>query len=155
MNPLQWDAPWLVVAGALFLIVMARANATYWLGRLALAGARRSRWSDVVDSPKYQRAALLIERWGPPAVTLSFLTIGIQTLVNLSAGAARMPMRRYLPAVTLGCMIWAGWYATVGVAGWTALAAVWVRSPALALGVGSALVVGLVWFVVRQLRTTA
>lgn len=34
-------------------------------------------------------------------VALSFLTVGFQTLVNLAAGAARMPLRRYLPAMVV------------------------------------------------------
>jgi len=47
-------------------------------------------------------------------VTLSFLTIRVQTAVNAAAGALRMPLRRYLPAVAAGALVWATIYATVG-----------------------------------------
>ena len=104
--------PWAV--GVLFVIVMVRANATYWLGRGAQSGARRTRLSGMLASPEFRRAQDFISRWGAPIVTLSFLTVGIQTLVNLAAGVARMPLRRYLPAVMLGSILWALLYATVG-----------------------------------------
>lgn len=101
----------------LFVIVMLRANATYWVGRLIVAGGRRSqRIERFLDGPTMARAEKFSRRWGVLAVPLSFMTIGIQTAVNLSAGALRMPLSRYLPAVTLGCMIWALIYSTVGLA---------------------------------------
>ena len=49
----------------------------------------------------------MVARWGAPVVTLSFLTVGIQTLVNLAAGVMRMPLRRYIPALTVGAILWA------------------------------------------------
>jgi membrane protein DedA with SNARE-associated domain len=101
---------------ALFVIVMLRANGTYWLGRGIAAGARRTRLERYLDSPAAGRAERLIARWGPAAVTLSFFTFGIQTAVNAIAGAARMPLRKYLPAVVVGCLCWAVIYATVGLA---------------------------------------
>lgn len=101
----------------LFVIVMLRANATYWVGRLIVAGGRRSEKIErFLDGPTMARAEKFSRRWGVLAVPLSFMTIGIQTAVNLSAGALRMPLSRYLPAVTLGCMIWALIYSTVGLA---------------------------------------
>lgn len=101
----------------LFVIVTLRANATYWVGRLIVAGGRRSEKIErFLDGPTMARAEKFSRRWGVLAVPLSFLTIGIQTAVNLSAGALRMPLSRYLPAVTLGCMIWALIYSTVGLA---------------------------------------
>lgn len=91
----------------LFVIVTLRANATYWVGRLIVAGGRRSEKIErFLDGPTMARAEKFSRGWGVLAVPLSFLTIGIQTAVNLSAGALRMPLSRYLPAVTLGCMIW-------------------------------------------------
>ena len=46
----------------------------------------------------------------------TFLTVGVQTAVNLMAGAGRMPLVRYLPAVAVGSLIWAGVYTVAGVA---------------------------------------
>ena len=37
-------------------------------------------------------------RFGAPLVTLSFLTVGVQTVLNAAAGGLRMPLRRYTPA---------------------------------------------------------
>ena len=146
-EPTTWDAPLAVVVLALFVIVMLRANGTYWLGRALAAGARRSRWEKMLESRHYATGARWLNRWGAPAVSLSFLTIGIQTMVNLAAGVAQMPLRRYLPAVIVGCVMWAFLYGTVGFIGWVAVGALWDRSPALtvallalaAAGIGFAL----------------
>ena len=75
-------------------IVMLRANATYWLGRGAEAGAEHTRLRRLLRSPRFARVQAGVARWGAPVVTLSFLTIGIQTLVNLAAGVTKMPLRR-------------------------------------------------------------
>ena len=114
---------------ALFVIVMLRANATYWLGRGAAAGSRRWRKAEGDGSPAWQRARDLVNRWGPIAVVLCFFTVGIQTAVNATAGVTRMPLRRYLPAVTLGSIAWATIYATVGLAAARAWLAAAARSP--------------------------
>ncbi|NYE94456.1 membrane protein DedA with SNARE-associated domain [Psychromicrobium silvestre] len=102
---------------SLFCIVMARANATYWLARGAAAGGRKTKLRKYLDSAPMARAEAIIARWGAPAVALCFLTIGLQTAINLAAGVGRMPYpSRYLPAVITGSVIWALLYATVGLA---------------------------------------
>ena len=98
---------------ALFVIVMARSNATYWLGRGAIAGWRRYRGT---HGEVAARAETMLRRLGPFAVTLSYLTVGIQTAVHLTAGVMRMPLRLYLPAAVVGSAAWAALYATVGLA---------------------------------------
>lgn len=123
----EWPFP--AAVAVLFAIVMARANLTYWAGRAVRTGADRT-GGDADDpdaAPRFarrvasaavtsvRRAEGWINRWGPIAVTVSFLTIGIQTAINFTAGATRMPLRRYLPAVIAGCVLWALIYATVGV----------------------------------------
>ncbi len=57
MNPLDWNASWPIVFGALFCIVMARANATYWAGRAIVMGAERTRASPAPDRPGRRPAA--------------------------------------------------------------------------------------------------
>lgn len=151
-DPTTWDAPFGVVVLALFVIVMLRANGTYWLGRALAAGARRSRWEKVLESRHYATGARWLNRWGAPAVSLSFLTIGIQTMVNLAAGVAQMPLRRYLPAVTVGCLLWAFMYGTVGFIGWVAVAALWERSPGLTVALLALAVVGVAWALARRDR---
>ena len=141
MDPTTWQAPFAVVVGALFVIVMLRANATYWLGRAIIAGAGHTRWARLLNSRAYAVGSAWLNRWGAPAVALSFLTVGVQTMVNLSAGVSRMPLRRYLPSVTVGSVIWAFLYGTVGFAGFVAVQRLWVESPALTIGAGTLLVI--------------
>lgn len=115
--------------GLLFVVVMLRANATYWLGRGLVAGAAHTRLQRHLEGLSMRRAERLVSRYGVLAVPLSFLTIGLQTAVNAGAGAARMPLRRYLPAVALGGLAWAVLYATIGMAALYAGLAVASRSP--------------------------
>ena len=106
---------WAVFVG-LFLLAMARGNATYWIGRTIRAGGARSRFAGALERPGMRRAEQLVRRFGPPAVTLGFVTVGVQTAINLTAGVLRMPQRRWLPAVTVGALLWATLYTTVGLA---------------------------------------
>lgn len=149
VNPMEWDAPFDVIVGALFVIVMCRANATYWVGRMLQRTARHTHVARLMETPGYERAVRQLNRWGPPVVSLSFVTIGFQTLVNLAAGATKMPQRNYLPAVTVGCMVWALMYGTLGYVGFESLALLWARNPALAVVVigvgGSALTAFILW----------
>ena len=109
------ELPFALAFGILFVIVMLRANATYWLGRAADSGGRRSRrLQKRLEGTTMDRARVIMATWGVAAVPLSFLTIGLQTAINFSAGAMRMPVRRYLPAVIVGSLIWATIYATAG-----------------------------------------
>src|SRR5699024_3794180 len=68
--------------------------------------------------------------------------------VNATAGAVRMPLRRYLPAVTLGGAIWALVYATIGLAAihaWLAAAVRWPGTVPITVVVVGAVVALLVW----------
>jgi membrane protein DedA with SNARE-associated domain len=100
-----------VAAAYAFLVVVAfcRGGATYLVGRLA----RRTK---VLDRPSVRRAEDAVRRVGPPAVSLSFLTVGVQTAVNAAAGLLRMPWRSYVPALLVGALVWAAIYLTVGMA---------------------------------------
>lgn len=154
MDPTTWQAPFAVVLGALFVIVMLRANATYWLGRAMVAGAGRSRWNRMLESRAYATGSRWLNRWGAPAVALSFLTVGVQTMVNLAAGVTRMPMRRYLPSVTVGSVIWAFMYGTVGFAGFVAVKRLWSLNPAVTLGAGILLVAVVALVLTRRQDTS-
>ncbi|MHC6221168.1 DedA family protein [Arthrobacter sp. MMS24-S77] len=127
------ELPFEVALGSLFAVVMVRVNATYWVGRGAAAGVERTRFAGALHRPKAAKAQVLIQRFGPYAVVLTFLTIGLQTAVNLAAGAARMPLRRYLPAAMAGSAIWAFVYATIGLAAIDAWLAVVAASPLAAV----------------------
>lgn len=143
---------WLVVA--LFVVVWCRAQATYWLARGAVAGASRSRWGRWLESAAVRRGSAVLDRWGLPVVTLSFLTVGLQTVMNAAAGLARVPWWRYTVAMLPGCVAWAFVYATIGIAlFWTVVAALagstWGIVALVAIVVGA---VAVVW-VVRRARS--
>lgn len=102
--------------GFLFCGAFVRGNATYWLGRGIRRGGERSRARERLHRPGMRRAEETVRRFGAPAVSLGFLTVGFQTAINLSAGMLRMPLSRFVPAVVVGAVLWAALYTTVGLA---------------------------------------
>lgn len=136
MDPKLWQFPLGLTISILFCIVMLRAGGTYALGRAIAAGTAKSRWSKLLDTKAYRVAATWLDRWGPLAVSFSFLTVGLQTMIHVGAGVGRMPLRRYLPALALGSLIWAVMYGTVGFIGFVAIARLWAYSPLLTIAVG-------------------
>jgi membrane protein DedA with SNARE-associated domain len=125
--------PFAIVVVALFAIVLVRAQATYWLGRGLAEGTVRAGWArrlgQRLSGPGMDRAVRLLRRWGPVAVTLSFFTVGIQTMVNAAAGLTRMPYARYTAAMVPGAVAWAFIYATVGLTAFYAALAAAAGSP--------------------------
>jgi membrane protein DedA with SNARE-associated domain len=144
--------PYPVAVAALFVVVMVRAGATYAIGRAAQEGVRRSRFSRAMSRPRFAKMQQLVARWGAPIVIASFLTVGIQTLVNLAAGVLQMPLRRYVPALIVGSIIWAFLYATVGFATFTAWRRVYQLSPVIGIVSLVALLLGLAAYIIWQLR---
>jgi membrane protein DedA with SNARE-associated domain len=144
--------PYPVAVAALFVVVMLRAGGTYALGRAAREGVRRSRLARLMAKPRFARMQQLVARWGAPVVTVSFLTVGIQTLVNLAAGVMRMPLRRYIPALTVGAILWAFLYATVGFATFAGWRQMYQLSPAAAIVILVVLLAGLAAYIVWQVR---
>ncbi|GAA1990499.1 hypothetical protein GCM10009817_35590 [Terrabacter lapilli] len=130
---------------ALFASAMVRSNGTYWVGRGAVAGWQRYRGR---HGELTARAEALLRRLGPFAVTLSYLTVGIQTAVHLTAGVVRMPLRWYVPAAVAGSALWAVLYATVGLAvvqAWLAAeAGAWWGVAVVALALVAVAVAGIV-----------
>lgn len=111
-----------LTAAGLYVIVLLRAGGTYAVGRLASAGARRSRLAARYSSDRFRRVERAIQRWGAPVVAVSFLTVGFQTAANFLAGSMRMPLPRYLPALFVGGACWALLYATAGLGAFELLA---------------------------------
>ena len=149
-NPLTWDAPYLVVVAGLFVIVFLRANGTYWLGRGMTAGAQRTRLARLLESKHYANATRWLNRWGAPAISVSFLTVGIQTMINLAAGVTRMPLRRYIPATIVGSIMWAFVYGTVGFVSFVALQRLWTLSPVAVVAIGLVVVAGAAWLLLSR-----
>lgn len=130
--------PWLWAWLVLFLIVLLRAGATYGIGRAIAAGA----WRGHEPGPRMRAAAERVERWGPPVVTASFLTVGAQTVINAAAGLAGMSVPRYLVALVPGAAIWASIWSTIGAGAFLlALRSGSERDEALALGLAALVLV--------------
>ncbi len=129
--------PVAVALACLFGIVMARSHLTYWAGRGVERGARFEgerhhgpRWwqrtvertARVASTPSARRGVALVHRWGWIAVTLAYVTVGIQTAVFVGAGVLRMPYLRFTLASIPGAVMWAVIWGTVGIgAVWGAL----------------------------------
>ncbi len=156
MDPTQWDVPFPVIVGAMFVIVFCRAGGTYLLGRAAAAGAsRRPRIAKLMAGERYQRATRRVSEYGAPLVAFSFLTVGFQTLANLAAGALRMPPARYLPALIVGGVLWALLYSAIGVAGVDLFGRLFRHSPVLAICALVAVVGGYAGFITWHVRRRA
>lgn len=99
----------------LFMVVLLRAQTTYWLARAAASGAvlatgrqgflgAVARW---FDGPVPRKGAAMLDKWGVIVIPLCFLTVGIQTAVNAGAGLVRMRWSTYTIAMIPGCILWA------------------------------------------------
>jgi membrane protein DedA with SNARE-associated domain len=146
--------PFAITFTVLFVIVLLRAQATYWIARGVTAGVLHTKWANKVTGPRTTGAITALNRWGLPLVTISFLTIGLQTVVNAAAGLIRMPWIRYTIAMLIGCVAWALIYATVGIAAVEASVALTARSPWALIG-ALAVVVGVVVTIVVRRRPPA
>jgi membrane protein DedA with SNARE-associated domain len=146
--------PFAITFTVLFVIVLLRAQATYWIARGVTAGVLHTKWANKVTGPRTTGAITALNRWGLPLVTISFLTIGLQTVVNAAAGLIRMPWIRYTIAMLIGCVAWALIYATVGIAAVEASVALTARSPWALIG-ALAVVVGVVVTIVVRRRNRA
>lgn len=153
------DAGWWAVGIFLFCVVLLRAQATYFVGRWAHSGAaklatnpeshpRLSRVSARLTGPGVDRAQAFLDKWGFIGIPLSFLTVGLQTLVNGTAGYTRMRWDLYTLAMLPGCVLWAGLYLAVG----ASVIGLWQVSPWLFLGAVVA-VVAVAWLAIRLRRS--
>ncbi len=136
--------PLVIVLLALFAIVFARSHATYWAGRALVRGAQMGgeriggpawwrafvlRMGTFAASPGARRGLALLHRWGPVAVTLAYLTVGVQTAVFGGAGLVRMPYVRFTVASVPGSAAWAVVWGTVGLGAVYAAVTLAARSP--------------------------
>lgn len=99
-----------------FCGAFVRGNAMYWIGRAIRTGGAKSRWATLLERPGMAKAEQLVARFGPPAIPLGHLTVGVQSAINITAGVLRMPQSRWLPAIVVGALLWAAIYTTVGLA---------------------------------------
>ena len=99
----------------LFMVVLLRAQSTYWLARAAASGAvlatgrqgflgAVARW---FDGPVPRKGAAMLDKWGVIVIPLCLLSVGIQTAVNAGAGLVCMRWSTYTIAMIPGCVLWA------------------------------------------------
>lgn len=133
----------------LYLGATVRGQAMYWAGRVVTEQTlRRTRpttgWRRRVhawlEGGGADRGIATIRRWGLPAVPLSYLTVGFQSMIQVAAGVLRITWPRYSLAQVPGALAWAAIYSTIGWAVWEAALAAAAGSP-LALGALVAVVV--------------
>ena len=174
---------WAVIAG-LFVVVMARSHLFYWVGRGVTSGAARladrvpgadddvptaagagpapaprgaaarARVERLMRTPAARRGLALVHRFGPFAVVLAYLTVGVQTAVFVGSGLVRMPYPRFLAASVPGSVAWAFVWGTVGLGAVWAAVRLATASPWGLAAVLVALAALAAWVVLRR-RTRA
>ncbi|WP_061965329.1 DedA family protein [Demequina aurantiaca] len=153
------DLGWWAIAIFLFGVVFVRTQATYFAGRWVRGGTtklaaepdkhpRLAKVSRRLTGPNMVKAEAFLDRWGFIGIPLSFLTLGLQTLVNAAAGYSRMRWDLYTLIMLPGCLLWVGAYFAVG----ASVAGLWKVSPWLLVGT-VALVVVVAWLAVRLRRS--
>lgn len=130
----------------MWIVGIVRTCLVYWVAALAAKGsARLHRIREATERPLYRKARAFINRWGVIAVPLCFLTVGFQTAVIVTTGFTRMPLRRWIPAMLMGTLMWAAIYTTIGFAILAALGLEpWMFPVALACVVAGAVIISVV-----------
>lgn len=122
---------WSVAIMLFWAIGIVRTSVVFALGWAAHSGGSRfARIRALLANPVYKRAQEFVHRWGALAVVLCFVTVGFQTAVIMTTGVSRMPLRRWIPAMLIGTLIWGIIYGTIGMAVFWA----WVQRPFIVLG---------------------
>jgi len=146
--------PFLVAATLLTVVAAVRSQATYWLGRGIRAGVVRGAWAEKLAADKPRQAIDRLERWGWPVIPASFLTLGFQTAVQLTAGLIGWRWPRYTLAAVPGWILWGCVYAAGGLAAFAGLVTLarqaWWLPVAVVVVVGTA-----VTLMVRSRRRVA
>ena len=139
----QWVLSQHFALAASFLVLVAavRSQCTYWLGRGIRAGVIKAAWAQRLRSEGAAKGQARLERWGWPIIPLSFLTVGLQTAVNLAAGLVGWRWLRYTLAASLGWLAWGLVYAAGGLAVFGALLALAKDSPVRAAAIVQSVVV--------------
>ncbi|MCL2802743.1 MAG: VTT domain-containing protein [Micrococcales bacterium] len=118
-----------VAAITLTVVAAVRSQCTYWLGRAVRSGVVKSAWAQRLSADGGSKGRRWLERRGWPIIPLSFLTIGLQTAVNLAAGLVGWRWPRYTLAAIPGWIAWGVIYAAGGLAIFGALMALAKDSP--------------------------
>lgn len=112
-------------------VAVIRSQVIYWLGRAVPALAQKygktseriAKMDAWLRGDQVRRGTEILERWGIIVIPLSFLTIGIQSLIQAAAGMARMRWWLYTLASIPGVVAWAIIYGLGLSVGWHTTAA--------------------------------
>ncbi|HEY0185846.1 MAG TPA: VTT domain-containing protein [Cellulomonas sp.] len=119
-------------------------------GTAGLGTAPGGRLHRLLSTRTARRGLRLVHRWGPAAVTLAYLTVGLQTAVFAGAGLLRMPYLRFTIASVPGSIAWAFVWGTVGLGALWAAVTLATRSPWALAGALLALLALAGWLVARR-----
>ena len=150
----------------MFILGTLRGQGTYWIGRGASSAAThigsdndtQSKWAKIkawLNSDKTKTGRTLIHKAGVVAVPLSYLTVGLQTAVLAGAGLVRIQWWKFTLAQIPGAMAWATIYSGVGLAGWSAIMALFTGNGAVTafvLVIIAAVVIAAIWFISKSIR---
>lgn len=150
----------------MYILGTLRGQATYWLGRGASSAATHvgseevsdSKWAKIkawLNSDRTKTGRTLVHKIGVVAVPLSYLTVGLQTAVLAAAGLVRIQWWKFSVAQIPGAMAWATIYSGVGLAGWSAILALFTGDgivPALALILVLTAVIVAIVFLTKEVR---
>jgi membrane protein DedA with SNARE-associated domain len=146
---------WLLLT-VLSLGAMARGQIIYWIGRVATEQtlrrtrpvdgwwARAHRW---LSAGHADAGIVVIRRWGLIAIPFSYVTIGLQSMIQAGAGVLRITWWKYTLAQIPGALAWGAIYASFGFFAWSLIGQAARGNPAAAIGLavlGIVLIGGLV-----------
>jgi len=107
------------------------------------------------DKARLEMAATWFDKYGAFAVFLSRMIPGFRTLVSFPAGAVKMSIRKFVAYTTGGCLVWNAFLVYIGVylgSNWRAVAGI---SRYLIIGIVAAILVALVFFLIRRKNRTS
>ena len=150
----------------MYVLGTLRGQGTYWIGRGASSAVTHvgseeehdSKWAKIkawLDSDRTKTGRTLVHKIGVVAVPLSYLTVGLQTAVLAAAGLVRIQWWKFTVAQIPGAIAWATIYSGVGLAGWSAVLAIFTGDgivPAIVFVVLVAVVIAAIVFVSKSLR---
>lgn len=102
--------PWVLTITASIIGALLGESFGFWLGRTFGPRIRASRVGRWLGDDRWQRAELLIQRRGGPAVLISRFLPVLHSLVPLTAGMGGMRYRRFLAWTIPACVIWSTAY---------------------------------------------
>jgi membrane-associated protein len=88
----------------------------YWLGRRYGPRLRQTALVRGHGARAWDRASDLLHRRGAAAVLVAIFLPVLRTVVPAAAGASGMPLRQFLPAVTIGATAWCALHIGLGAA---------------------------------------